>query len=197
MFPIRSRFGPILWTVVLLPLAACHREATDPALLVASGHVEATDVRISTKIAGRLQTFGVAGGRPGRGRAGAGADRHGRSRPGDSAGPGGARFRRRRAAAAHRRADPRGDRPVGGPGGAGAGRSRRGAEGPGPHAGAPRPSAPAPPSRATMRRRGAMSPPRASRRAEEALARLKAGSRCRKSKPPAPRAPPPTRASPS
>jgi HlyD family secretion protein len=56
-------FRSTLWTVLLLalllPLAACHREAKDPSLLVASGHVEATDVRISTKIAGRLQTFGV------------------------------------------------------------------------------------------------------------------------------------------
>ncbi|HEY2736864.1 MAG TPA: efflux RND transporter periplasmic adaptor subunit [Thermoanaerobaculia bacterium] len=48
-----------LFAVVLLTLGACHREAKDPALLVASGHVEATDVRISTKIAGRLQTFGL------------------------------------------------------------------------------------------------------------------------------------------
>lgn len=45
--------------VLLLTLGACHREAKDPSLLVASGHVEATDVRISTKVAGRLQTFGV------------------------------------------------------------------------------------------------------------------------------------------
>jgi HlyD family secretion protein len=46
-----------LVTVLLLSLAACHREAKDPNLLVASGHVEATDVRISTKIAGRLETL--------------------------------------------------------------------------------------------------------------------------------------------
>jgi HlyD family secretion protein len=45
--------------LLLLCLAACHHEAKDPALLVASGHVEATDVRVSTKIAGRLQAFGV------------------------------------------------------------------------------------------------------------------------------------------
>ena len=43
----------------LLAFAACHREAKDPGLLVASGHVEATDVRVSTKIGGRLQTFGI------------------------------------------------------------------------------------------------------------------------------------------
>src|SRR6185369_10274949 len=47
------------FAVLLLTLGACHREAKDPALLVASGHVEATDVRISTKVAGRLQTFGL------------------------------------------------------------------------------------------------------------------------------------------
>jgi HlyD family secretion protein len=35
---------------------------TRTALLVASGHVEATDVRLSTKVAGRLQDFGLAEG---------------------------------------------------------------------------------------------------------------------------------------
>lgn len=49
----------VFLTALLLALAACHREAKDPSLLVASGHVEATDVRVSTKIAGRLQAFGV------------------------------------------------------------------------------------------------------------------------------------------
>jgi HlyD family secretion protein len=54
-----SRTRTLLFTALLLPLAACHREAKDPSLLTASGHVEATDVRISTKIAGRLQAFGI------------------------------------------------------------------------------------------------------------------------------------------
>ncbi len=41
-------------------LAACRGDAKqDPNLLTASGHVEATDVRISTKVAGRLQDFGL------------------------------------------------------------------------------------------------------------------------------------------
>jgi HlyD family secretion protein len=35
--------------------AGC-RHAEDPTVVIASGHVEATDVRISTKVAGRLQT---------------------------------------------------------------------------------------------------------------------------------------------
>ena len=48
-----------VFIALLLALAACHRETKDPSLLAASGHVEATDVRISTKIAGRLQTFGL------------------------------------------------------------------------------------------------------------------------------------------
>jgi len=39
-------------------IAACHR-SPDPATIVASGHVEATDVRLSTKVGGRLQTFGI------------------------------------------------------------------------------------------------------------------------------------------
>jgi HlyD family secretion protein len=36
--------------------AACH-QAADPALIVATGHVEATEVRIATKVAGRLVSF--------------------------------------------------------------------------------------------------------------------------------------------
>jgi membrane fusion protein YbhG len=39
-------------------IVACHR-GSDPSLIVASGHVEATDVRVSTKIAGRLETMPV------------------------------------------------------------------------------------------------------------------------------------------
>ncbi|MEA2603549.1 MAG: rane fusion protein YbhG [Acidobacteriota bacterium] len=45
--------------VVLIALGACRGESKDPNLLTASGHVEATDVRIATKIAGRLQDFGL------------------------------------------------------------------------------------------------------------------------------------------
>jgi len=40
-------------------LAACGRDPKDPSLLTASGHVEATDVRLATKVAGRLQDFGL------------------------------------------------------------------------------------------------------------------------------------------
>jgi HlyD family secretion protein len=39
-------------------IAACRR-GSDPSLIVASGHVEATDVRVSTKIGGRLETLSV------------------------------------------------------------------------------------------------------------------------------------------
>jgi len=39
-------------------MAACRR-GPDPGLIVASGHVEATDVRIATKVPGRLQSFAV------------------------------------------------------------------------------------------------------------------------------------------
>jgi HlyD family secretion protein len=45
--------------VAAVLVAGCHGESKDPNLLVASGHVEATDVRISTKIAGRLQELGI------------------------------------------------------------------------------------------------------------------------------------------
>ncbi|MBW8873745.1 MAG: efflux RND transporter periplasmic adaptor subunit [Acidobacteria bacterium] len=44
--------------VMVVPVA-CRSDAKDPNLLTASGHVEATDVRISTKVAGRLQDFGL------------------------------------------------------------------------------------------------------------------------------------------
>jgi membrane fusion protein YbhG len=49
----------VLFTVLVLAFSGCHREAKDPNLRVASGHVEATDVRISTKIGGRLQAFAL------------------------------------------------------------------------------------------------------------------------------------------
>jgi HlyD family secretion protein len=51
-----------LLTAVLVALAACGGDPQDPNVLVASGHVEATDVRLSTKVAGRLQDFGLAEG---------------------------------------------------------------------------------------------------------------------------------------
>jgi len=42
-----------------LALAACGKSEEDPNRLVASGHVEATDVRISTKVGGRLERFSI------------------------------------------------------------------------------------------------------------------------------------------
>lgn len=51
-----------LLTAALVALAACGGDPKDPNLLVASGHVEATDVRLSTKVAGRLQDFSLAEG---------------------------------------------------------------------------------------------------------------------------------------
>lgn len=45
--------------IALVALASCRGESKDPTLLTASGHVEATDVRIATKVAGRLQDFGL------------------------------------------------------------------------------------------------------------------------------------------
>jgi HlyD family secretion protein len=53
---------------VAASLAACGNGEEDPSLLAASGHVEATDVRISTKVGGRLESFGIREGdrvRPG------------------------------------------------------------------------------------------------------------------------------------
>jgi HlyD family secretion protein len=44
---------------VTIALAACRGDAKDPNLLAASGHVEATDVRIATKVAGRLQELAL------------------------------------------------------------------------------------------------------------------------------------------
>lgn len=57
-----------LLTAVLALLAGCGDDPQDPSLLMASGHVEATDVRISTKVGGRLTDFGLKEGdvvRPG------------------------------------------------------------------------------------------------------------------------------------
>src|SRR3954471_13916034 len=45
--------------LAVVTLASCRKDAKDPNLLTASGHVEATDVRIATKVAGRLQDFGL------------------------------------------------------------------------------------------------------------------------------------------
>lgn len=47
----------LLGTTLFLCLAACGNGKEDPNLLVASGHVEATDVHISTKVGGRLERF--------------------------------------------------------------------------------------------------------------------------------------------
>lgn len=49
----------VFLVVCTLTLAACGKEKEDPNRLVASGHVEATDVRISTKVGGRLERFPV------------------------------------------------------------------------------------------------------------------------------------------
>ena len=46
--------------LALVVLVGCRGDAKkDPNLLTASGHVEATDVRLATKVAGRLQDFGL------------------------------------------------------------------------------------------------------------------------------------------
>ncbi|HEU4400818.1 MAG TPA: efflux RND transporter periplasmic adaptor subunit [Candidatus Polarisedimenticolia bacterium] len=55
--PIASLLAPCVYLLALLA-AACgsHR---DPAVIFASGHVEATDVRVSTKVGGRLEWFPI------------------------------------------------------------------------------------------------------------------------------------------
>lgn len=45
-------------TLLLLALVECSPKR-DPSLIVASGHVEATDVRISTKVGGTVQSIGI------------------------------------------------------------------------------------------------------------------------------------------
>jgi HlyD family secretion protein len=58
----RPSRGRLTWTFALVTLAfavlgvGC-RGKGNPELLVANGHVEATDVRIATKVAGRLESF--------------------------------------------------------------------------------------------------------------------------------------------
>src|SRR5262245_19257690 len=46
-------------TVFALAAAAACRKGDDSGLIRASGHVEATEVRVSTKVAGRLQSLSV------------------------------------------------------------------------------------------------------------------------------------------
>jgi len=55
---MRRIFLPAL---TLLVLASCNRGG-DPNLITASGYVEATDVRLSTKVAGRVESVAVAEG---------------------------------------------------------------------------------------------------------------------------------------
>jgi HlyD family secretion protein len=45
-------------TLAAVVVSGCHR-GPDPATIVASGHVEATDVRLSTKVGGRLETLAI------------------------------------------------------------------------------------------------------------------------------------------
>lgn len=55
---MRRALAIALLPTVVTAAAGCGNRR-DPALIVASGHVEATDVRISTKVAGRLESFAV------------------------------------------------------------------------------------------------------------------------------------------
>jgi HlyD family secretion protein len=55
---VPRRTSAIALAVTALAAAACGN-ARDPAVIVASGHVEATDVRIATKVAGRLESVAV------------------------------------------------------------------------------------------------------------------------------------------
>ncbi len=49
---------PAWATLLLLAVIGCSPKG-DPSLIVASGHVEATDVRISTKVGGTVQSIGI------------------------------------------------------------------------------------------------------------------------------------------
>ena len=53
---MNSRSGAA--ALAVLALAGCGRRS-DPSSIVASGHVEATDVRIATKVAGRLESLAL------------------------------------------------------------------------------------------------------------------------------------------
>ncbi|MBZ5638385.1 MAG: efflux RND transporter periplasmic adaptor subunit [Acidobacteriia bacterium] len=54
-----ARIASLVAAVPFILTAASCGQGRDPSLIVASGHVEATDVRISTKIGGRLQSFPI------------------------------------------------------------------------------------------------------------------------------------------
>jgi HlyD family secretion protein len=53
------RFASLSAALALVLTAASCGNGRDPSLIVASGHVEATDVRISTKIGGKLESFPI------------------------------------------------------------------------------------------------------------------------------------------
>ncbi len=54
-----SRFPAFALFVSMAIASASCRSGADPSLIVASGHVEATDVRISTKVGGKLESFPI------------------------------------------------------------------------------------------------------------------------------------------
>jgi len=54
-----SRFQVLALLVPMAIASASCRNGADPSLIVASGHVEATDVRISTKVGGKLESFPI------------------------------------------------------------------------------------------------------------------------------------------
>jgi HlyD family secretion protein len=57
--PLHVFLSLTLPLTLALALTACGKEEDDPNRLVASGHVEATDVRISTEVGGRLEALSV------------------------------------------------------------------------------------------------------------------------------------------
>ena len=171
-----SRLAPLALVLAALSGGAC-RSGQDASLIVASGHVEATEVLVSTKVAGTLETLAVDEGTT----VAAGQEiarldttdtdarprlRPGRPRPG-----------RGRAAPATRRLARRGRARGRGPGRAGRGRPR--GRGPGPRAdgGPARLGIRHHASHATTPARGATWPRPASTAARERLRRLKAGFR--------------------
>ena len=89
--------------VLALPGALSCARASDPSQIVAAGHVEATEVRISTKVAGTLLRLNVDEGAAVAAGQELARDRHYRHRARAADGPRGSRPGRGRAAAAARR----------------------------------------------------------------------------------------------
>ena len=130
----RMRAVPVALSSAALLAGGC-RGSQDSGQITASGHVEATEVLVSSKVAGNIESRSVDEGQVVERRPGARPDRHDRHAAGARRGARRPRPGRGRAAAAARRGARRGRARGAGAGGPRRGRPRRGATRPRPDGG--------------------------------------------------------------